>query len=338
MISASSSWSRLIAVATPSEGASLPCLFLYIHCDVAECSLPTKVSEGVSGEAQVKVEGGAPCSDDSEAFFERALLNQKVFATLFSPSMSTLWKSEATSLEEIRPSYMSNRKSFVRIFESVVKFRSSDTHSTDGALIYVYPMPLTSDTTVARVDVRLSAKGGNASVALCTFHCSLSQSNDGEPRNASVAKLFQSLAADLDSLSSVQQKWAEAERVRRECEERSIHMTTRVLKEETTLLQGFVSVLNQKKAKIRQMASQIEELKAQNRRLVEAVGSDHEEEGEVDVCASDVVLLSHDAHVSGEYSQQRKRARSEEKDITPQRDLSWTQKNGGGSLDELLNL
>lgn len=285
---------------TSSSGTDtslLSSLFLYVQCwkNAASSSLPQcRSKEGVQqvavkpeARSDVETEGennGAtppppPSPQESGHSATDVLQQLSLTSHLYHPGLGLVWKTDVATLEDIRPPYMNNDAAFLRIFDSV--FRAStvaasssvDGCSPSGATFSVYPAILTNETSVVRVDVRMSARGGHASVAICALHCSKFSGSCCVPSPlAAVSELWALMSRDVDRLSAIQTASDAALAAAAVTEQRMVELAKGHQQDQESLLSGFVEVLNQKKSKIRDLTAQVDVLQ---RRLVEL----HEEFG-----------------------------------------------------------
>lgn len=231
--------------------------------------------------ALVKVEDVQNTSSSSSVDEGTQLLQQHSLTVYLvhlsgSVSLTTIWKCEVESLEQIRPPYMTNKTAFFTTLRAVLCDYSSasvsdhishDAASSKVMSLLVFPARPTAETRIARVDVRLTTRDGNASVAICSFHCSNAalegiastdpNTKDLKPLPAA-SQLYQTLSAHLDAQARRLHSAQAAELAARRTELQMQAMTKALLEDQEVLLQGFVAVLNAKKEKIRALTSELE--------------------------------------------------------------------------------
>lgn len=313
-------WCRLIEIpnqqvappppAGPSSDeahSSPPPLFLYVQCwqrssshdnnhhDKEEPGHGVK-QQPLSVKAEVSTEGGAAVTSSNGGADGATVEGGGSFVSLgdysltvhlYHPNFGAVWRTDVGSLGELRPSYMSNDAAFLAVFESI--FRSTSAAPRPGedvrpsTTFTVFPAHLSAVSPIVRVDVRMSARGGHASVAICAFHCSKVNSNTelslAEASSASddssyaVSNLWALISRDVDRLSALQTASDAALAAAAATERRMVELAKQHQKDCDTLLCGFVEVLNQKKKKIRELTSEGDLLRRRMATLEEAFGS-----------------------------------------------------------------
>ena len=253
-------WSNLHAVT--SSGAEKSSAFYFLVTAAGASSATTISSTAQQQPLKIELDDASNRAEGGMSIAAAAggggdALSYRVWGTLVSPSQGLVWTCESTT-KELRPDCL-EPAAFHRLFEDALRSRSFS-----QATISVLPQSLTSETLVARVDVRLPAKGGKASVGIAVFNCCLQRGDDTASGSASsshpMAQVFQALSNRLTTLA---QSHALLEASRRDLAaakaiaEQAIEAK---LLSEKKLVQGCLTLLNEKKEKIRELVETVNNL------------------------------------------------------------------------------
>jgi hypothetical protein len=273
-------------------------LFMYVQCwqrtmrphsvdgNIVDIAVKQQgVQHPPAVKAESSAETGAPSvATDSCGTAAFSLADFTLTTHLYHPSLGAVWRTDVGSLAELRPSYMSDDAAFLAVFESIFRSTTSPQSGDDhrpSTKFFVFPPHLSASSPIVRVDVRMSARGGHASVAICALHCSkVAPSNDADvtPTTAvdpmhAVSNLWTLMSRDVDRLSGLQTASDAALAAAAATEQRMVELAKQHQQDCDTLLSGFVEVLNQKKKKIRELTTESDMLRRRMATLEEAFGS-----------------------------------------------------------------
>lgn len=157
------------------------------------------------------------------------------------------------------PAAFSSGGGATRVANQQLSSSTADVDGRKGAtaaqrLLLLYPTVPTKETLVARLEVRMTLRGGAAAISLCTLHCSLLQDSDLQKEGTSSMLVFlQNLSEDMKSVSLLRRSHTQFVDERALHEKRHETMVQIALAKEEQLLAQFLVLLNEKKKKIREL-------------------------------------------------------------------------------------
>lgn len=122
----------------------------------------------------------------------------------------------------------------------------------------VFPFPATPNTSLVRLDVKVSATSGKATVVVASFSCSALQVSPGLLPLASV---FQGVGSYLKVVEESNEKLHQASSELALLQGRVDDFTLKAARREEDVLRSFVTILNEKKRRIRELLEEVESLK-----------------------------------------------------------------------------
>jgi hypothetical protein len=242
------SWSNLLPISL-AEGSGPPQYYLLVNAGRSQPT--TGQSKEVLGEP-------------STAYF-------RLWGSLVAPAACLVWNFETTT-RELKPECL-EAAAFLRLLEDALRSRRAALQ----AVISLAPQHPSRETVVVRVDVRLPAKGGKASVAIATLNCLRTPDVDDDDglllQHSSSTKrarasdegcpMLQVFRALSGSISAMALSHAELNCTQRELVQAKAAAEAAVeahLLSEKKIISGCLTLLNEKKAKIRELVDAVTSL------------------------------------------------------------------------------